>query len=236
MKKQKLSTKLLLITLPFLFLGSCEKNPEENTITKEQISGYVQKGPYLIGTSISLLDLNSDLSQTGKVFNTDISNNQGAFEISNIELSSGYVEIIADGFYFNELQGKNSSAQLTLSAVSNIGDKSSLNVNVLAHLVKDRLLYLVSEGVSFSDAKIQAQEEILRVFLIDKSDIVEFELLDIAEDGDDNAILLAVSVILQGHLGVANMSELIGNLNADLKENGTLDDPSIGTIMHYWQT
>lgn len=232
MRKLKFSLKLLLIPFPFILLNSCEITPgNEDTIKKEQISGYVQKGPYLIGTSINLSELNSDLSQTGKVFTTSISNNQGAFEISNIELSSGYVEIIADGFYFNEVQGKNSTAQLTLSAISNILDKSTLNLNVLAHLEKDRLLKLVSEGVSFSEAKKQAQEEILKVFLIEKSDMVESELLDIAEDGDDNAILLAVSVILQGHLTVADMSELIGKLNAELKEDGTMDDPSIGTSL-----
>ena len=232
MRKLKFSIKLLLIPFPFILLNSCEITPgNDGTINKEQISGYVQKGPYLIGTSINLSELNSDLSQTGKVFTTSISNNQGAFEISNIELSSGYVEIIADGFYFNEMQGKNSTAQLTLSAISNIMDKSTLNLNVLAHLEKDRLLRLVSEGVSFSEAKKQAQEEILKVFLIEKSNMVESELLDIAEDGDDNAILLAVSVILQGHLTVADMSELIGKLNAELKEDGTMDDPSIGTSL-----
>jgi len=41
-----------------------------------------------------------------------------------------------------------------------------------------------------SDAKKQAQEEILKVFLIEKSDMEESESLNIAEDGDDNAILL----------------------------------------------
>ncbi len=231
MKKLKISAKMLLIIFPLIFLNSCENNPEDNTFIKEQIKGYVQKGPYLIGTSISLSELKSDLSQTGKVFTTDIKNNQGAFEIRNIELSSGFVEITADGFYFNELIGENSSAQLTLSAVSDIRDKSTLNVNILAHLEKDRLLKLVSEGASFLDAKTQAQEEILKVFLIAKSDITESELLNISEDGDNNAILLAVSVILQGHLSVADMSELIGKLNSDLVEDGILDDPSIGTAL-----
>jgi hypothetical protein len=231
MRKLKFSPKLLLITLPFILLNACEIDPGDGTLDKEQISGYVQKGPYLIGTWINLLELNSDLSQTGKVFTTDIDNNQGAFKISHIELSSRYVEIIADGFYFNEVQGKNSTAQLTLSAVSDITDKSTLNVNVLSHLEKGRLLKLVSEGTSFAEAKKQAQEDILKVFLIEKSDMAESELLNIAEDGDDNAILLAISVILQGHLTVADMSELIGKLNADLKEDGILDDPSIGTSL-----
>ena len=232
MNQLKSSLKLLLIAIPFILLASCEDDiPGNANITKERISGFAQKGPYLIGTSISLTDLNKNLIQTGRVYTASINNNMGAFEVNNIALSSGLVEINANGFYFNELQGENSSAQLSLSAVSDIRDKSTLNVNVLAHLEKDRLLKLVSEGASFAEAKKQAQEEILQVFLIEKSDMEESELLDIAEDGDDNAILLAVSVILQGHLSVADMSELTGQLNADLKEDGMLNDTVIGTAL-----
>ncbi|HCE57342.1 MAG TPA: hypothetical protein DER09_05935 [Prolixibacteraceae bacterium] len=56
----------------------------------------------------------------------------------------------------------------------------------------------------------------------------ESEQLDIAESGDDNAILLAISVILQGHLTVAELSELIANISNDMKEDGTLTDPILG--------
>ena len=236
MSKPDFSSSLLLIVLPILLLQSCEirqneKEPEENSVNKEQISGYVQKGPFLIGTSIRLSELNSGLVQTGKVFTTSIGSNQGEFEINNIGLISSYVELNADGFYFNELKGVNSGARLSLSAISDIGDKNTLNVNVLSHLEKDRLLKLVAEGASFGEAKRQSQEEVLKVFLIEKEDMAESELLDIAGEGEDNAVLLAVSVILQGHLTVADMSELIGKLNADLREDGKLDDPSIGTSL-----
>ncbi len=231
MKILNLGFKLFLSVIMILGVSSCEEKPDDLIIHKENISGFVQKGPYLIGTSLNLSELNSDLSQTGKIFTTNISNNQGAFEISNIDLASNYVEITAGGFYFNEVRGENSTAQLTLSAVSDILDNSHLNVNVLSHLEKDRLLHLVSSGTSFADAKIQAQREILKVFTFEKSDIANSELLNIAEGGEDNAILLAVSVILQGHLNVADMSELIGMMNSDLKEDGVLDNPSIGTSL-----
>jgi hypothetical protein len=232
MKMLRSSLKFLPVILPLVMFSSCEDNtPGATSITKETLSGYAQKGPYLVGTSISLTDLTKKLDQTGKVYTSSISNNMGAFEISNIALSSGYAEINANGFYFNELLGENSSAQLSLSAVSDIRDKSTLNVNLLAHLEKDRLLKLASGGASFAEAKKQAQEEVLDVFLIEKDDIAESELLDIAREGDDNAILLAVSVILQGHLSVADMSELIGKLNADLKEDVILNDTVIGTAL-----
>lgn len=214
-------------------IGSCEKEgpSDDININKEKISGYVQKGPYIIGTSITLSELRENLSQTGKTFSTSISDNLGSFEIRNIGLSSQYVEIKANGFYFNEVTGENSSAQLTLSALSDIEDRSSLNVNILSHLEKDRLVQLVSEGLFFAEAKEQAQAEVLAVFQIIKPDMGESESLNIAEEGEDNAILLAVSLIIQGYLDVADMSELIGKMSADLKEDGTLDDLSTGTTL-----
>ncbi len=221
----------LLVFAALLLLNSCERDNPSISLEKDSISGYVQKGPYLIGTSINLSELNGDLSQTGKVFTSAISNNLGAFEFNNISLSSSFVEIKASGFYFNEIRGENSSAQLSLSVVSDIRDKSGINVNPLTHLEKDRLLQLVSEGMDFHSAKRQAQQEILDIFLIEKDSMAESELLDITQSGEDNAILLAISVILQGYLEVADMSELVGKLNADLKTDGVLDDPSIGTAL-----
>lgn len=237
MKNISISRIPVLLKMAGFFLlmsvGSCEKegSGSDINISKEKISGYVQKGPYIIGTSITLSELRENLSQTGKTFSASISNNLGSFEIRNIELSSRYVEIKANGFYFNEVAGENSSAQLTLSALSDIKDRSSLNVNILSHLEKDRLVQLVSEGLSFAEAKAQAQAEVLAVFQIIKGDMGESESLNIAEEGEDNAILLAISLIIQGYLDVADMSELIGKMSADLKEDGTLNDPSTGTVL-----
>ena len=47
---------------------------------KDRINGLVQKGPFISGTSISMYALNTDLSQTGKTYNTQITENKGSFE------------------------------------------------------------------------------------------------------------------------------------------------------------
>ena len=59
---------------------------EDELILKESISGYVQKGPYLNGSSISIAELTSDLIPTGKQFNSQILDNSGDFENRNLEL------------------------------------------------------------------------------------------------------------------------------------------------------
>ncbi len=222
--------RFLWIFVLILVTASCEKDKQTN-LSNDKICGYVQKGPYLNGTSISISELTDGLNPNGKIFSSQITDNMGSFEINDMELTSQYVELKADGFYFNEVSNDNSSAQLTLYALSGLSDKSSLNVNILSNLEKERVKYLVSNGSSFSDAKKQAQSEILSIFEISKADMTESELLDITQPGEDNAILLAVSAILQGYLTVADLSELLANISTDISEDGILNSQNLGSAL-----
>jgi hypothetical protein len=211
---------------------SCEKKQDNETnLNLDKVSGFVQKGPYLNGTSITISELSDDLTPTGKNFTSQILDNKGTFEIKNVNLSSQYVELKADGFYFNEVTNSNSSAQLTLFALSDLSNRSNLNVNILSNLEKNRVDYLKSNGTNFSDAKKQAQTEILSIFEIHKDEISESEELDITKSGEDNAILLALSVILQGYLSVSDLSELLANISTDIREDGQLNSQSLGSIL-----
>lgn len=222
---------IFLAVIMLMFFSCGEDNDMEPKLNFEKIDGFVQKGPYLNGTTISIAELNNDLSPSGKIFTSQILDNKGSFEIKNVELTSQYVELMADGFYFNEVKNANSSARLTLLALSDLSNKSSLNVNVLSSLEKNRVYYLISQGESFSDAKKKAQHEILSIFEIDKEEIGESEQLDISKPGDDNAILLAVSVILQGYLSVSELSELLANISTDIREDGQLNSQAIGSTL-----
>ena len=213
-----------------LTIYSCDKEEDNGkSLTLDKVSGFVQKGPYLNGTAVTISELTSDLTPTGKNFTSQILDNKGTFEIKNVNLTSQYVEIKADGFYFNEVSNSNSTAQLTLYALSDLSDKSSLNINALTNLEKNRVDYLVSNGMSFTEAKSQAQVEILSIFEISKNKILDSEQLDITKTGDDNAILLAVSVILQGHLSVSELSELLANISTDIREDGILNSQTLGS-------
>ncbi len=212
-----------------LSLSSCNDEDSPEIITKIKLTGYIQKGPFLNGTSVSVSELNQDLSQTGKVFSAQIKDNQGTFELNNLQLSTRYVELKADGFYFNEVTGIVSTSQLTLFALSDITDSNTLNVNVISTLEKARVENLVAGGLSFAAAKKQAMNEILAIFSMSKTDIQNSEFLDINKSGDDNAILLAISSILQGYRSEAELSELLANLSGDLSTDGKLDNEALGT-------
>ncbi len=225
-----MKTVFLIALIAFaLAFVSCSKNDSPEIIVKSQLTGYVQKGPFLNGTSVSVSELNSDLSQTGKVFSAQIKDNSGTFELSNLQLSSPYISLKSDGFYFNEVSGEVSTSQLTLYALADVKDISTLNVNVISTLEKARVEKLIADGLSFAAAKKQAMNEILAVFSMSKSDIQNSELLDISKSGDDNAILLAISVILQGYHSEAQLSELLANLSGDLSSDGKLDNEALGT-------
>jgi hypothetical protein len=203
--------------------------PQLKPIVKESISGFVQKGPFAIGTSITVIELDSTLSQTGRNFKTQITNNNGNFKLSNIVLNNKIVEIQADGFYFNEVRGITSDNRLALYSLSDLTDKNTINVNVLSTLEKPRIEYLVESGKSFSEAKKQAQKEVLAIFEVEKDNIVNSEELNISKKGDGNAVLLASSVILQGKRNIAELSELLSKISLDIREDGFLNDSVSGS-------
>jgi hypothetical protein len=141
------------------------------------------------------------------------------------------VQLKADGYYFNEITNQNSNAPITLYAFSNITDRSAVNVNILSHLEKSRIEYLLSDGMNYPDAKKRAEREILRIFSISKSDVTDFDALDISEEGDDNAILLAISLIAQGFRSESELSDLLANMITDIRQDGVLNSASLGSLL-----
>lgn len=224
--------KCIAVLLALVFFG-CKKNNVEPTqsITKDRISGNTQKGPFVNGSTLTIYELNASFAQTGKSFNTQIIDNTGLFEFANISLVTQYAKLKADGFYYNEVTDKTSLAQITLYALSDVSNKNTFNVNLMTTLESSRVEYLISNGLTFSDAKKQAQSEILNIFSITKSNILESELLNISQNGDDNAVLLAVSVIVQGFRTDAQITQLIGDIVSDIRTDGILNNQTLGTQM-----
>ena len=203
-----------------------ELTDENSEITKSVFSGYVQKGPYIVGSSVMITLLDKSLNQTGSVFSTQIVDNSGTFEQRNIKFASNYVELKADGYYFNEVKGENSAGSLSLYALVNVSDINSVNINVLTHLERQRIYYLMQNNkLNFSAAKNRARSEVLNIFRFALPENVAAESLDIADD----ALLLAVSVIVQGHLSPGDLSELLANISSDIRIDGRLDNPILGS-------
>ena len=222
---------LLILIVSFLYCSKdAEPDPEPQApdpvqITIDLIEGYAQKGPYIAGTQIQMRELNENLGQTGSQFSTQIENDQGYFSIEDITLESQYVEFSGIGFYFNEVSGEISSANLSLQTLSDVNNRTSLNINILSHLEQKRVEHLFTEGnMDFSQAKTQAVNEIFNIFCMSSVNNVASEDLNLLSGGDLNARLLAISLILQGQLSVGQLSELLYNIGSDIETDGVLND------------
>ena len=192
-----MKTKILTLSLALigmLAFTSCTKEKMGGTFS---FSGKVQKGPFVTGTTINVNELNENLGQTGKAFTTSITSDDGSFSLANLEMESDLALLTANGFYFNEVLGQLSSAQITLQALADLTDGSTVNINVLTHITKARIETLVREGMSFSDAKRKAEGEFQDFLGVTEHFNQGFEQMSIASQGDFNAMLLAFSVILQ---------------------------------------
>ncbi len=223
MLQSKLSL-LILIAIGSSLLHSCTDDFTPGTFNLE---GTVQKGPFIEGTSVTVYELNNSLAQTGRSYETT-TDNTGKFSLSGVELNSPYVRLKANGYYYNEKAGMISRSQLTLYCIANVEDADRVNINILSHLEFERVLYLVSEGEKFAKAKEQALNELLAILSVDEEGFQGPEAMDISASGTENAILLAASVIFQNTSSTGDFTEFINQFATDFKEDGVIDDNSIG--------
>ena len=198
-------------------------------------SGKVQKGPFITGATITVNELNENLGQTGKSFTSTITSDDGSFSLNNVEMESNLALLSGNGFYFNEVLGQLSSAQITLQAIADLNEDENININVLTHITKARIETLVGEGMSFLDAKRQAEAEFQDFLGVTEHFNQGFEQMSITSAGDFNAMLLAFSIILQrpsNNLSViptlpAELTLLMTNLSADFAADGVINDQSL---------
>lgn len=206
------------------------------------ITGKAQKGPFITGTTITLNELNDNLGQTGRSFTTTIQSDDGGFALNNIESSASMVLLTANGYFFHEIYGELSFAPLTLQALATVKQGTTINVNLMTHLIKERIMALTSSGITFPQARLQAQQELLSFFGISlPSGTDNFEHADISRNDEVSAALLAISVALQRSGApmsqkpslTAELTQLLAFFGNDFKDDGIISNTSIGdTILH----
>lgn len=200
-------------------------------IEKTNVQGIIEKGPFVQGSKVTLYELNADLSQTGKSFKTQTSSDLGGFSFGvPMQLSSQYVELETSGYFYNEVKGDLSASQITLNALSDLSNRSTINVNLITHLEYERVKRLVSEGKSFGAAKTQAETELLTCFAITDK-ITSPEDVSITDNNKNSAILLAISTIMLYDKSEAEFSEFIAKFSTDFADNGEIDNELLRTTI-----
>lgn len=232
--------------LILILIAGCSKGKEDpanpSVAAWINITGKAQKGPFITGTTITLNELNDNLGQTGRSFTTTILSDDGGFALNNIESSASMVLLTANGYFFHEIYGELSFAPLTLQALATVKQGTTINVNLMTHLIKERIMALTASGINFPEARSQAQQELLSFFGISLPFGTDnFEHADISRNDEVSAALLAISVALQRSGApmsqkpslTAELTQLLAFFGNDFKDDGIISNTSIGdTILH----
>jgi hypothetical protein len=197
-----------------------------------RLRGGVQKGPFILGSSLAISAIDGFGNPTGVVFNATTFNDLGEFAIDFSYL--GAVSLEANGFYYNEATGGLSGAPLTLRAFHEItsGGVQAAYVNLVTHLTYGRVRNLVGNGTPLAAATAQAEGELRAELHVGPVDFAPeapgIYLNELGGDNDSNAYLLAVSAVLT-KAGLASgadagLQELVNTISVDLASDGRLED------------
>lgn len=188
-------------------------------------AGTAFKGPFRIGSSVTLLTLRPDLSQAGDPFFGDIISHDGQYRI-DADIPPGVVELVVTGNFFHETLNDNTIQPLTLFALTE--RTGALNINLLTAIERDRIRLLVRNGSSFADAKSQAINELFAIF---GSAPVAQDTTEISLTSSDGPVLLALTAMLTTRpdgtaRSVPDMQQLITQLRTDF-ETGQFTSPRL---------
>ena len=200
------------------------------------VAGVSQKGPFVKGSAVTVQGIDcKTVELTHEIFEGSVKSDKGDFGVDDVNLSVSCALFEVTGHYFNEVTGKKSASEVTLHALSDLSDRKHVNINMLTELEYRRVMHLVSEEhMDFADAKKQAEKEVLAAFGI-KGDFDNFEDLNIFENGDGNAALLAVSVMMQAETDEAGLAKRIDKFADSFAETGKWKDDETKAAIESWQ-
>jgi len=203
--------------------GSTPPPPPAPPKTYSAISGVAQKGPLIVGSTVTALELDATLSPIGKQYSYQTTSDLGTFNPNSI-FNSQYMGVNATGYYFDEVANSISSGQVTLNGYSDLSSTSVLNVNLLTTLAYQRIQTLVTKSnLTFAAAQTQGENEVLAALnILHGSSYGTFSTLDISNSSDGGKILAAISSLFVYGNTAGNLSALIAAFQNDISANGTI--------------
>ena len=197
-----------------------DTTPVPPATTYTATASVAQKGPLAAGSTVTARELGLNLSATGNLY-TYTTSATGAF-LPDAKFASPLLSVTASGTYADEVTGQASDGPVTLKSYANLGTETALNANVLTTLAYARINTLLNtNGMSFADARAQAEREVLAAFgIVLGTSPGAFGTLDASAATDGGRLLAALSsVVVQGRTA-AQVDALLASLQADIASNG----------------
>lgn len=224
---------LYLFVIIAFFLSSCDKDKglenkfEPKTYT---VSGKVEKGPFVIGSTVTIQPMDGNLQALGSPDSTTIQDNFGSFSFEPRLFQTPYAEVTANGYFFNEIKGEFSTSKLRLRALVDLSDGPTANVNFFTHLKYQRIQKLITDNIKFGEADKQAQEELFSAFGLQKHAEKDASTFSITEGTDEATALIAISSLLLVDKSGTTLGKYLAKLCKEFGEKGTFEESTIQQI------
>ncbi len=191
------------------------------TDTYYTVSGRAEKGPFKSGTTITMQPLDLTANALGTAQTTMTFDDCGNYAFRNTLFKYPYVQVSANGLFFNEVDDYNTrDTQISLQGYADLQNGSKVNVNVVTHLISERVINLVIGGLNFDAALSQAQGELLSAFGLQRLNDKSFTQVSIT-DGDDYAAgLLAITMPLLYSRKGSELISWMTRLRYDFADDG----------------
>lgn len=220
-------------------------NLYNNSTFTLNIHGFAQKGPFVLGSSVKITELDSTqfYRPTTQSFDICLFSENGFFETNELQLSSPYLQFSVNGFYRHEISGSLSQKTITLNAIADMNNRDSVNINVLTHLEAGRLQQLIETSGGYlpiNQAKEQASREVFKAFEIDiqnldtQNNSYHTEDINLFGNNEFSGALLAISVMLQGDRSEEEFINTMNQIREDLKGDGYWNDLNIKAKIADW--
>ncbi|MHA2774852.1 hypothetical protein ACXZ7F_26720, partial [Vibrio harveyi] len=184
------------LTVPLALTGCGGSSDGHNSGSGQQyqFSGAVQKGPLQPGSVVTINELNQDLQPTGRSYTTQIEDYEGNYSVKE-RFSTPYTELVAHGYYFNELTN-HADEQMSMSAFVDMNATTQVNFNVATAAMKQSVMSQVQAGTEFNEAVDKATSDLLKLYSYDPEQWVEhinFYNTNLSNSGDTSTLLLVIS-------------------------------------------
>lgn len=213
--------KLFILLFTILLFTACNSDSGgggDSTATptdtpETTYNGKLEKGAFQKGAEIIAYGWSAVNGFTGESFATTTTDNLGNYTLKSSKIKD-LLYVKADGYFFNENTAVTSDSTLKLYGIID-STKVPWNINVLTHIIKDRVTFLLESGSTYDESVSQSMNELYANF---NWTAVNPGTISITTSPE----LLLLSAAVCKDRTVSEISSLLTTLSADF-EDGTVD-------------
>lgn len=208
----------------------------EEIIYKEKPDSVIQIGPFANNTNINIQEIiyeNLLLIPNENIYSVSTHNDFGHFKLPQ-ETDDKYLSLLAQGQYYNFYAGEYTNGNTLLKSFTSSINNESHNINILTTISYNRIRYLINQKhLSFERALSQSRAEILKAFNIHE-EVSNFNQIRIDRESQESALLLALTLLIQGPLDHTQLNNFINRIAYDLENDGVINNENIiETLCHH---